>query len=193
MEKNDKIKTDLLATQVALEEAFFQKDEKAIVNAMETQKVDQNNAILLSEISGIKDQTILGIAVQLGLTPHSFSVLNLVPLLKVAWADHKMDPKENKAILKVAVKELKLEKDGLAYKLLESWLSKEMNPNLFLVWKNYIHALKLAMSESEFSALKKELFSRCKKVAKASGGFMGIGNISEEERDVLDKIEKSFD
>lgn len=175
----------------SLEEAFFYENEDDLIGALKEQKEVQDKIKTLSLVSGITDPNLLNIGVVLGIEAETFSALSLVPLIKVAWSDHNIDPKEFKVILKSA-HQISIEEGSLAYRLLEDWLSREINPNLFIIWEGYIKALKKELSIKDFELLKKEIISRCKTVAKASGGFLGIGNVSNEEKTVLSKIESAF-
>lgn len=175
----------------SLEEAFFHKEEAHLIEALKEQKQTHDKIGTLSLVSGITDSNLLNIGVDLGIEAETFSALSLIPLLKVAWSDHSLDDKEFKVILKSA-SQISIEKESLAYKLLEDWLSREINPNLFFIWEGYIKSLKQELSIKDFELLKKEILTRCKTVAKASGGFLGIGNVSSVEKTALQKIEAAF-
>jgi hypothetical protein len=188
MNKSKK-KTNVYAP--TLENAFFNKKENELVELINNRNSRVDVTKRLSEISGIENPSVLNIALELGITEKTFSALSLIPLLKVAWADHEIDVRELKSLFK-AVREINLEEESLSYKLFESWLEKEINPNLFVIWESYIGELKQKLSQKKFDLLRKEILRRCKYVARASGGFLGIRAISKGEDNVIRRIENAF-
>lgn len=171
----------------ALENAFFQKKEKELVMLINEQKKHSDEVSTLAQLSGIRNPTLLDIAVDLGLNQETFLALHLIPLVKVAWSDQVLDTKENKALHEIC-EEIHIEKDSLALKLFESWLEKDINPNLLIIWSDYVHELKRLLSIDQFREFEKETIHRCEVVAKASGGFLGINSISKKEQEMIIKI-----
>lgn len=172
----------------ALEDIFFKKEDTRLINQLNEQKQHHDQELALRSISGITNKSVLDNAIDLGITVETFGALCLIPLLKVAWADHICDLNESKVILKFASK-YGLENGSSGYKLLELWLTYEINPNLYIAWKSYVEVLKEKLTEHEIHALHDEVIERARKVAKASGGFLGIGSISNEEADVLKELD----
>lgn len=172
----------------ALEDIFFNKEDARLVDQLNEQKKHHDQELALRSISGITNKSVLDNAIDLGITVETFGALTLIPLLKVAWADHICDIKESKVILQFA-EENGIENESSGYKLLELWLDNEINPNLYIAWKSYVEVLKEKLTEPEIEALHDEVIGRAKKVAKASGGFLGIGSISNEEACVLKELD----
>lgn len=53
-------------------------------------------------------------------------------------------------------------------------------------WSDYAHALSEELDEDSLAALRTATIERAKKIASASGGFLGLGDrVSRGERDVL--------
>jgi hypothetical protein len=48
------------------------------------------------------------------------------------------------------------------------------------------------MPPQELAALKAGLMERAKAVARASGGFLGVGAVSSAEQDSIDRLESAF-
>ena len=60
-------------------------------------------------------------------------------------------------------------------------------------WIHYMEGLCSALSDEETDRLRKDLMERARKVAEASGGFLGlISSISPSERKILDRLENAF-
>ena len=171
-----------------LEDMFFSQEDARLTDQLNEQKEHHDQELALKSISGITNKSVLDNAIDLGITVETFGALTLIPLLKVAWADHICDIKESKVILQFA-EETGLEKNSSGYKLLELWLENAINPNLYIAWKSYVEVLKEKLTPPEIEALHEEVIERARKVARASGGFLGIGAISDEEACVLEALD----
>ncbi len=175
-----------------LEKIFFpEEDDENFSTFIENQQKDKDDAEALRSLSGITSKSILDNAIKLGINSTTFSALALIPLLKVAWADRLCDQKESLIILKFA-KEHGIQENSPAYQLLNSWGQKSINPNLFIAWKSYVMFLQETLTQVELNEFKNEIIGKARKVAKASGGFLGIGSISHSEEDILLELEQCF-
>ena len=81
---------------------------------------------------------------------------------------------------------------NVEHDLLERWLVHRPEPTLFEAWQQYIRGLCEQMPAVERQTLKAELLANVRAAAEASGGFLGMGKISTEEREVLTRLESSF-
>lgn len=174
-----------------LEEIFTSDHDKELTILIEKQKVERDQTFCLSSLSGITNRSVLDNAIKLGMNASTFSALCLIPLLKVAWADHLCDQQEGHVILEFA-SDNGITREGPAYRLLSSWLEKDVNPNLFIAWKEYVFTLQETLTQVEMNEFRDEIIGRAIAVAKASGGVFGIGSISDEEDHVLKELEELF-
>jgi hypothetical protein len=130
--------------------------------------------------------------VELGIGVQTLAAMTLVPVVEVAWADGKMDDAEHQAILKAA------EKQGIArgtpsFALLDDWLVNRPPPRLLSAWRDYVGALCEEMLPEERRQLKSEVLARARAVAKAAGGFLGLGSkVSAEEEQIFGILETAF-
>jgi tellurite resistance protein len=182
IEKNERI-------NVLLNIIFFQEEKKMIESRKKIKKM-KNTVESLSKISGIKNEAVLKKLIELGVQPEIMTTLSLVPFIEVAWADGEVQKEEREAILRF-VKTAGFIK-GASHDVLEQWLSRHPDPNLFDAWKNYMQGLCEQMTSKERSDLQQDIISHAKIVAEASGGFLGVGKISSKEKEVLEKLEKVF-
>ena len=141
--------------------------------------------------SGITNEKIIDRLIELGIRPEIVSALAIVPLVEVAWADGSLDAKERQAVLERA------EKSGIAagtadHDLLRSWLEKKPEPRLLVAWTEMVRGLSERMPPQELAALKAGLMERAKAVARASGGFLGVGAVSSAEQDSIDRLESAL-
>ena len=177
----------------ALEESFFTKENARLLERMKAEKESKAARQGLAEVSGIDDEAVLGKLADLDIDAGTWAAISLIPLVEVAWADGKIDEKERKAVLSAA------EANGIfrgsaAFELLESWLSRRPDARLLESWGEYIVGLCASLGDGEKAAVKEKVIGRAREVAKAAGGFLGLGaKISAEEEVVLDQLEKAFE
>ena len=87
-----------------LEDAFFLKEDKKLIEKYQQLKKMEETKQKLSELSGIKDEAILKKMIELNIRPETLTSLLLVPLVEVAWVDGEVHEKEKQAILAAAEK-----------------------------------------------------------------------------------------
>ncbi len=173
-----------------LEEEFFVKENKKLVENMKAESVREDAMKQLSKASGIKDEAILTSLVQADITAADLAALSLAPLVLVAWADSSLDPKEREAIFQ-AIREKGIKQDDIAYKLLMNWLVEPPDENLIDTWRSYMKGLQSIMKDHDFQKLKEDILQRAYEVAEAAGGFMGLGErVSEAEEQMLKRLRK---
>lgn len=173
----------------ALESKFFHDREAEQIARLRNQRSKDAAVSELAEITGFVDQGVLRKIVDLGVTPMTLAAFSIVPMLHVAWSDRVLDAAERKSILLEATS-AGLKSTSPAYALLESWLTEKPNPDLFDAWREYHLALAQHLSDEERAVLKSEIVAKAEKVARASGGILGIASVSSEERQALTELEK---
>lgn len=175
----------------ALEEAFFHKVDVQLLENLRTELADQSEREKLASATGIQDENLLQELVSEGISAESVTAVALVPLVLVAWASGDVDAKEKSAILQAAHEQGVDESKGAA-KVLEAWLQYEPDDGLLAAWTHYVQATMKTMSEGSQAAFRTAVIGRARKVAKASGGLMGIAAISINEQKVLDQLEAAM-
>jgi hypothetical protein len=175
----------------ALENQFYEKQDKEKLAVMKEKLEDQASKDDLRKASGMTDDAVLEKLVHLGLKANTIAALSLVPLIEVAWADGEIQDNERTAILQGAHgKGLEQGSDG--YELLQSWLKKQPSSELLEAWEAYIKALASQLNDEQNRLLKNQIVGFAKMVAAAAGGFLGIGRVSASEEKVLARIESAF-
>jgi tellurite resistance protein len=177
----------------ALEEEFFKKQRESLAARLRAEQAQREGKEELCRASGIEDGAILEKLMSMGIRARTLAPLALVPLVEVAWADGKMEPREAEAILEAA-KVAGLDPTGPGYELLEGWLDDRPSPGLRDVWAEYTRTLCETLSETERQALQADVIGRAGRVAEAAGGFLGLGSkVSKAEEAVLEELAKAFD
>jgi hypothetical protein len=175
----------------ALENQFFDKENKDKLAAMKSKLDGQRSREELRTASGMTDDAVLDKLAALGLRANTIAALSLVPLIAVAWADGSIQENERVAILEGARgKGLEQGTDG--YELLQTWLAKKPSEELFTAWEAYIKALASQLNDEQNRLLKNQIVSFAKLVATSAGGILGFGKVSSGEEQVLGRIEAAF-
>jgi hypothetical protein len=184
---------DLIATMMKnskiLEDRFFYADNRVLTERLESLRRQDETVSALLKVSGITDKSVLLEMIDLGVRPETFAALCLVPVIEVAWADGTIDEKEQKAILEGA------KKNGLSDDLpiLKEWLRRKPDSRLMSAWEIYTHGLCENLSKESIAVLKTDIMGLAKKVAEASGGFLGLTNpVSEAELRAIERLSVFF-
>ena len=120
--------------------------------------------------------------------PETVAALCLVPVVEVAWADGAIDAKEIEAFIRGAEKT----GAGASLRILQEWLREKPGESLLEAWKHYVKGLCGVMDATTHSRLCADIMTHATEVAKASGGFLGLGDpVSKEEQIMLDSL-RSF-
>ncbi len=161
------------------EDAYFRKQDQEL-----RQKMRDQLTAATGNLDGRGDLSIAERIQALGFSGARARVFDLLPLVHVAWADGSVSRQERAAILDV------LKARGIApgsepFILIESLLETRPATNFM---KESLAVLRLAVGD----ARAENIVEMCLRVASASGGFMNIGRVSEEERDLIEVIAKQL-
>ena len=175
----------------ALEDEFFHRVDEKLLAEMKAKSTAETNRVQLQTATGISNVDLLDELVAAGATAESVAAISLVPLVLVAWADRKMEAEEREQILKTAQDE-GIASDGPAAVLLEHWLTTRPKRELESTWKHYIVAVMGQMGVESQTLLRTEIIKRARAVANASGGILGFGKISADEKRVIAQLEEAL-
>lgn len=175
-----------------LEDLFFIKQDKILKDKLGRLEKMKETKKALSEVSGITDEDVLQKLVDLNVRPEIVASLALVPLIEIAWADGKIHEKEKVAVLKAASQSF-VAKDNPDFSLLQQWLERKPDAKLFTAWNHYIKGLCKELTRHQKDSLKNDFIGYARQIAEATGGFLGIGKISNTEQEMLQNLETAFD
>lgn len=175
----------------ALEDEFFHRvDEKLKADLRKSIERDASRKAL-TESTGLQDPALIEKLLDAGLEATTLAALALVPAVYVAWADHHVTDAERKAVLDAA-EQRGIASDSVASKLLQSWLEHPPKKDLWQAWKQCAADVGKGLPQETSELLFKDVTEIAETVAKASGGVLGIGKISSNERAVLDDIKATL-
>jgi tellurite resistance protein len=162
----------------------FSKDGEGARAALRS-RID-TGAIKLSGLAAIfatDDREVLDRLTMLGFTPDSARVLDVLPLVHVAWADGKIQAAERKAVLAV-LESRNIPRSSDAWLLIETLL--ETRPSETYLAQS-LQLLRLLGRSS--GADPKSVVDLCTVVAEASGTLFGIGaKVTPAERQLIARI-----
>jgi tellurite resistance protein len=127
----------------------------------------------------------------LGFTPETVVLLELVPLLQVAWADGGVSDRE-RAIVIEAARGRGIEDGSVADQQLAAWLATRPSADFFQRTLHTLGQILRARPVHEREASQRDLLSRCAAIASVSGGLLGFGKVSPAEQDVLARISQAL-
>jgi hypothetical protein len=175
----------------ALEEDYFRKKDRELLDKMRQASATEAARRELSEKSGLQDPQMLEELQALGFTPETVVLLPLVPLVQMAWAEGGVSDAERKLILQLA-RTRGIEEGGAADRQLAAWLSSRPDPQSFSNASRLIRAMLDSAPPGVGRLTADELVSYSEQIAAASGGIFGINRVSSEERALLNSIARDL-
>jgi hypothetical protein len=175
----------------ASEEEYFRKRDQQLIERLRKQADGATARNRLSQRAGLADEELLQRLESLGFSDETVSLLQIVPLVHVAWADGAVSPSASQRVLD-ASREHGIEERSDAGRQLREWL--ERRPSDAIV-DAALHAIRTALAQQSVSEREQRLrtlLEQCVAVADASGGVLGFGSISTRERTVLERIRRDL-
>lgn len=170
-----------------LEAEYFYKKEKELLEKMRRRLQVEAEYEEMGRVLGILDTEILSDLHRLGYTHETVSLLHLVPLIQVGWADGDLAERERVSILEIA-RARGIVEGSAAHRQLTEWLTQNPSDEFFEHTLRIIGVLFRALTPEQREADKLDLVSYSGKIASISGGILGLGKVSRQEREVIEKI-----
>jgi hypothetical protein len=174
------------------EDAFFAEQDAILLRRMRQKDERASMREALAAASGLQDDDTLHVLLDAGVEPQTLGAFALLPVAVVAWADGHLAHEERMAAL-AAAERCGLARGEAGWRLLQRWLVREPSPALVAAWKAYMQAQAQRLDEAAWQTRKQDVLSSARAVAKAVGGFLGVGSgISDTERSVLRRVEDAL-
>ncbi|HXW04611.1 MAG TPA: hypothetical protein VD833_05215 [Vicinamibacterales bacterium] len=169
----------------AHEEDYFQKKDRELIEKMRLKARQEQERKALGAQLGTSDPDVLDGLAELGFTPETASLLPLIPVLEMAWAEGSITPAERRMVTALA-RTRGVAEDSAADRQLTQWLDRRPAADVFRRATRLINALVASGGNARVDA--DDLLMYCEQIAEASGGIFGIGRVSAEERATLSRI-----
>ena len=176
----------------ALEEEYFHRKERELIAKMRERAAAESERQRIGATTGVADAQLLQDLQELGYTAETISLLHLVPLVQMAWAEGSVSMRERDLIIEAA-RARGIESGSAADQQLAGWLAKRPSEELFTTTLRAIRAMLESRPDAERQAAEKDLLSYLTSIASASGGVLGFGAVNDEERAVLARITQELD
>ena len=176
----------------ALENEFFASRERELLERLRAETEAAADRDALGKSISIQDTGLLDSLLAAGVRAETGALLTAVPLVFVAWGDHRMAEIERRAVFQAA-QELRVDPSGVASEILEGWLTNRPPEKLFNAWKEWIRVVRDALPDNEKQRLDDQILGHCRDIAHAAGGFLETGHpIEPGQRDVIREIENTL-
>jgi hypothetical protein len=176
----------------SLEDAFFKDRDRHLMDKMRRELESFEEKRKLAHVTGIVEERVLQNLVKAGVQAETLAAVGLIPLVEVAWCDGAVTPEERDAVLNAAAKQ-GLQPGTASYELLQNWLQDRPDLHIITAWKDYVRELARIMPKDTIEEMGRQLIARCKRVAEAAGGFLGLATISKSEQSKIDEFAKVWD
>ena len=183
MSNNDGITDDVRKR----EEEYFRRKDRELIERMRQQTASASARKELEAATGIHDADSLADLEALGFSPQTITLLPLVPVLQVAWAEGGVSTAEREMIVKLA-RAREVTPGSAADTLLHGWLDQRPSDALFRKAGRLIAAMLDHPEGAELQVTADDLIKYCEQIAHASGGIFGFGSVSAEEKTALRQI-----
>jgi hypothetical protein len=171
-----------------LEEEYFRRKDRELIEKMRQSAAVEQARGELERQTGLADPALLDQLRELGFAPDTVSLLPLVPVLEMAWAEGGVTDAERGLILQIA-RGRGIQDDSPAGRQLQEWLVHRPQPVVFERAGRLIAAMLSSGAEGVTGKLTADdLVAYCERIASASGGIFGMGRVSGEERTLLARI-----
>ena len=166
----------------SLEDDYFKKKDRELVEKIQQAAAAEQARNEVGRAAGLQDPALAQELLDLGFTPETVSLLPLVPILQVAWAEGGVTDAERDLIVKFA-RTRGIPPASPADRQLMSWMIDRPSEAVFARAGRLIRAMLDAGAATDFD--EDDLVEYCESIASASGGVFGIGKISGEEKKLL--------
>ena len=169
----------------SLEDDYFKKKDRELIEKIQKAAAAEQVRTDLGRASGLSDPALIQELLDLGFTPDTVSLLPLVPIVQMAWAEGGITPSERDLIVRFA-RSRNIDAGSAADQQLTSWMTSRPTEAVFASAGRLIRAM---LDSGAAAGLNPDdLVAYCESIASASGGVFGIGKISAEERTLLSSL-----
>jgi hypothetical protein len=175
----------------SLEEAFFKHRDQELLQKLRGELDSFEESKKLAHVSGIVAERVLQHLVAAGVRAETLAAVSLIPMVEVAWSDGAVSPEERDAVLNAAAKQ-GIHADSASHGLLKEWLTYRPDSHVISAWKEYVQEVSRMMPPESLAEMRKQMLDRCRKVASAAGGFLGLSTISKVEQATIESFEQAW-
>jgi len=169
------------------EEEYFRQRDRELIERMRQEATTEGARKELESATGITDPDSLKSLEEMGFTPQTLSLLPLVPVLQVAWAEGGISTAEREMIVNLA-RARGIAPGSNADRQLQQWLDTRPSVETFQKARRLIGAMLDSPAGTEMQVSADDLLKYCEQIAHASGGLFGFGSVSAQEKTAIQQI-----
>jgi hypothetical protein len=175
------------------EKEYFHRLDCELIEEMRERAARDEEHRRMAELYRIEDPQLLEALEKLGYTHTTIVLLELVPLIELAWSDGSVSPTERDWILRFA-RARSIAEDMPAWRQLTSWLDHCPSPAFFEGTWRAIKAHAVFLSEKDRTAAREAMIRACTEFANATCQWFGWhGRVCAAKRRVLEEIRKRLE
>jgi hypothetical protein len=141
-----------------LEDEYFRRQERELIEKLRKKSEEAAARKELSDRIGVADEEVLADLRALGYTPETVSLLHLVPLVQMAWAEGDVSSGERDLIVKAA-RSHSVQEGSDADRQLQTWLAARPSSEFFEKNLRAIRVMLAAQPDAARESTRKDLLS----------------------------------
>ena len=173
----------------ALEEDYFRKKDRELIEKMRSAQLATDARANLAAATRLQDPAVLQELHDLGFTPDTVGLLPLIPALEAAWAEGGVTAAERQLLMSLA-RARGIAEGTPADAQLTDWTSRRPDEAIFARANRLIRALLDAGGLGDTTS--DDIVRQAEQIAAASGGILGLGRVSAEEKALLAKLSQDL-
>ena len=181
--------TNRMKSRLLVDLKFAQSELLSLQSLRQTLQ-KQHELQQLREATGMDDQHMLERLYDAGFHAQNVHALTWLPIALVAWASQGVSRDEAEATKLVNLCSV-LTGNVQSTRQFQVWLTERPSEKLSRLWEDYVR-LQTAEPDEECQQTGQAVLYIARKVAEASGGIFGLGQISTAEQRVLDRIRSAY-
>lgn len=169
------------------DEFFYRRDRERLEESRRRAEAERQ-LLDLCVATSILDPEILRDLQRQEYNPQTVILLEVVPLVQVAWSDGSVNEQERERIYRIARLD-GIEEHDPGWRRLAQCLETRPSDEFFRVTLRALRAWLAVLSAEVRGRIERKLLAHCTSVASVSGGFLGLNSkISGAERSAIGEI-----
>jgi hypothetical protein len=173
------------------EDEYFRKRDQELLQQQRRRAEAEAERRLIAQAIGLNDDAVVVDLQLVGYRSYTIVLLELAPPIQVAWADGSVSTRERELLLEIAGRE-QVAQGCPARGQLEVWIGERPSMDLFEASLRALSDILNSLRPEARASLRRKVMNDCTAIAGASGGFLGWSHVSNDERDVIDRIAREL-
>lgn len=168
------------------EDEYFHRRDRELVEEARRVKASAEERQALAEALRITDDDLVQRLQALGFTPDTAWLIEWLPAVQVGWLKGLTRAERDWLLNRIRTRRSPIVES--AARRLDEWLTTKPDDTLFEAARQALRARLAGANPDERDALRSAVLDAARGVAASSGGVLGIGSVSADERAALDAL-----